>query len=185
MSGLTHDKNPRRLRRANTAAEKMIKVDHAGENGAVNIYRAQRFAASIRAPRLLPQLLEFQRHEEEHRQIFQTHLSEVGVRRCVSFHACGLGGFTLGFITGMIGPSAIAATTYAVEHVVLTHLQEQLDFLKLNDQRAHDCVQRIFADEKSHHDTAEAQIPSDGLLTKALITIVKTSTELVIRFGMR
>lgn len=185
MNGLTHHKNSRRLRRAASVAEKMIKVDHAGENGAVNIYRAQRFAASIRAPGLLPQLLEFQRHEEEHRDIFRTHLNEIGVRRCVSYHACGLGGFTLGIITGMIGPSAIAATTYAVEHVVLAHLQEQLEFLKSNDQRAHDSVERIFADETSHHDTAKAQIASDGPLTRTLIAVVKMSTELVIRFGMR
>lgn len=185
MNDLTHQGNSRRLRRAASTAEKMIKVDHAGENGAVNIYRAQRLAASVRAPHLLPQLLEFQRHEEEHRRIFQMHLNEIGVRRCISFHACGMGGFALGFITGMIGPSAVAATTYAVEHVVLAHLQEQLKFLKSKDQRAHDCVARIYADETSHHDTAEAQIASDGLLTRTLIAIVKASTELVIRFGMR
>ncbi|MBL6938793.1 MAG: demethoxyubiquinone hydroxylase family protein [Alphaproteobacteria bacterium] len=45
----------RRLRPAATVAEKMIKVDHAGENGAVNIYRAQRLVARIRAPSLLSQ----------------------------------------------------------------------------------------------------------------------------------
>ena len=185
MDGLTKNKTPAGLRRASTVAEKMIKVDHAGEHGAVNIYRAQRLVASIRAPNLLPQLLDFQRHEEEHRRIFQAHLNMIGVRQCVSFHACGVGGFTLGLITGVIGPSAIAATTYAVEHVVLSHLEEQLDFLRSNDQSAHDCVVRIYADEKSHHDTAEAQIISDGLLTRMLIAIVKASTELVIRFGMR
>ena len=66
------------MRAAKTVAEKMIKVDHTGENGAVNIYRAQRLAASIRARSLLPQLKEFQEHEEEHREIFLSliHISE-------------------------------------------------------------------------------------------------------------
>jgi ubiquinone biosynthesis monooxygenase Coq7 len=185
MNGYTHQANKQRLRRAASTAEKMIKVDHAGENGAVNIYRAQRLAASLRAPSLRPQLLDFQKHEEEHRRIFQTHLSEIGVRRCVSFHACGLGGFTLGLVTGIIGPSAIAATTYAVEHVVLTHLQEQMEFLKSDNQRAYDCVAQIYEDERSHHDTAASQIETHGPLTRILIAIVQASTELVIRFGMR
>jgi ubiquinone biosynthesis monooxygenase Coq7 len=185
MNAYTRRTNKKRLRRAASIAEKMIKVDHAGENGAVNIYRAQRLAASLRAPSLRPQLLEFQRHEEEHRRIFQTQLTEIGVRRCVSFHACGVGGFTLGLVTGIIGPSAIAATTYTVEHVVLAHLQEQMEFLKSDDQRAYDCVVQIYADEKSHHDTAASQIATHGPLTRALIAIVQASTELVIRFGMR
>lgn len=91
-------------RKAATIAEKMIKVDHAGENGAVNIYRGQALSAKLRAPRLLSQLKEFQEHEQEHRYIFCSHLDAVGVKRCASYHLCGLGGFTLGLVTGLIGP---------------------------------------------------------------------------------
>jgi len=91
----------------------------------------------------------------------------------------------LGFITGLIGPSAIAATTFAVEHVVLGHLEHQMNFLKDVDHAAYNCVNRIYADEKAHHDTAEQQIKSDGFLTRSLIEIVKFSTGQVIRFGMR
>lgn len=174
-----------RPRAAASIAEKMIKTDHAGENGAVNIYRAQRIAASIRARALLPQLAEFQKHEEEHRRVFGKHLQSIGVRRCISYHFCGVGGFVLGLMTGLIGPSAIAATTYAVEHVVLSHLEEQLEYLEGVNQPAHDCVSAIYADEKEHHDTAEHQIQSNGLLTRTLIRIVKFSTEQVIKIGMR
>ncbi len=41
----------------------MIKVDHAGESGAVNIYRAQYLVAQVRAPHLKANLKEFQNHE--------------------------------------------------------------------------------------------------------------------------
>ncbi len=176
---------PKLSRPAKTIAEKMIKVDHVGENGAVNIYRAQRLAASFRAKHLLPQLKHFQGHEEEHREIFRQQLASWGVRRCVSYHASGIGGFTLGFITGLIGPSAIAATTYAVESVVLSHLETQLEYLNGADKDAYHCVERIVVDEKAHHDTAEAQIQSNTILTRVLIGVVKFSTEQVIRFGMR
>jgi len=70
------------LRPAKSVAEKMIKVDHTGENGAVNIYRAQRIIAHIRAPHIIEQLKDFQSHEEEHRDIFSRRLTELGVRRC-------------------------------------------------------------------------------------------------------
>lgn len=172
-------------RRAATIAEKMIKVDHAGENGAVNIYRGQRLAAMARAPSLSKQLTEFQRHEEEHRTIFRNHLTKIGVRRCVSYHLCGAGGFVLGLITGMIGPTAIAATTFAVEHVVLRHLEEQLDYLQSAAPEARDCVNQIIEDERGHHDAAESKLGRDRWLTRGLIVVVQFCTEQVIRIGMR
>lgn len=174
-----------KLRPAGTVAEKMIKVDHAGENGAVNIYRAQRLVARLRAPPLLKQLAEFQQHEEEHRRIFQEHLARIGVRRCVSYHLSGIGGFSLGFVTGIIGPSAIAATTFAVEHVVLRHLEEQLEYLRSAAPDACGCVTQIYNDERAHHDAAQAALTRGRWLTRVLIAVVQFCTEQVIRIGMR
>ena len=176
---------PGKLRPAKTVAEKMIKVDHAGENGAVNIYRAQKLIARIRAPSLVRQLTEFQHHEEEHRAIFREYLASIGVRRCASYHFAGAGGFSLGFVTGLVGPSAIAATTFAVEHVVLRHLEEQLEYLKDASPEARDCVRRIHDDERAHHDTAQGQMSRKGWLTRVLIAVVQLCTETVIRIGMR
>lgn len=172
-------------RRAKTISEKMIKVDHTGENGAVNIYRAQRLTAQIRARHLLPQLVHFQEHEEEHRELFRNYLKDRDIRRCVSFHLSGIGGFVLGFATGLMGPNAIAATTYAVENVVLEHLEHQLDFLKTDNMDAFNVVSLIYEDEKSHHDAAKAQMHEGKLISRILVYIVKMSTEAVIRFGMR
>ncbi len=170
---------------AQTIAQKMIKVDHAGENGAVNIYRAQGLAAQIRTRSLLPQLREFQAHEMHHRTLFALYLKRQGVRRCVSYHMCGIGGFALGFVTGLIGPKAIYATTYAVENVVLKHLAHQLDYLKNNDAEAYDCVNEIYIDEQEHHDTAQSEVDPKNLMSRALIWVVKACTQGVIKFGMR
>jgi len=172
-------------RPASTIAEKMIKVDHAGENGAVNIYRAQLMIARVRSRHLIHQLDHNMRHEMEHRQIFRNHLSSSAIRRCRSYLACGIGGFALGLVTGCIGPSAIAATTYAVEKAVLEHLEIQLSYLKDEDEAAYRCVIRIVDDEKAHHDAAVAQLQADKMLTRVLVRIVRFSTEQVIRYGMR
>lgn len=173
------------LRPAQSTAEKMIKVDHAGENGAVNIYRAQYLVSRIRARRLLSDLKHFQEHEMEHRDLFSNFLSTNGIRPCVSYHLCGLGGWCLGFVTGIIGPSAIMATTYAVENVVLEHLEHQTEYLKDRNNDAFECVSAILKDEQEHHDHAFERFNKDGLLSKILVKIVKACTESVIRFGMR
>lgn len=172
-------------RPASTIAEKMIKVDHAGENGAVSIYRAQALVSRLLHPGLVTMLAENQRHEEQHRAIFAAHLQARGIRRCISYHACGLGGFAMGFATALMGQKAIHATTYAVEHVVLAHLETQMAYLRETDTEAMACVAQIHADEQAHHDAAEAGIGERYALTRALIATVRLCTEGVIRFGMR
>jgi len=56
------------MRPANTPSEKMIKVDHAGENRAVNIYRSQKLVSRLRVPSITAELADFQNHEESHRK---------------------------------------------------------------------------------------------------------------------
>lgn len=51
---------------------RILKVDHAGEQGAVNIYRAQILAARFTAPARVPELCEFKSHEEQHRVVLAT-----------------------------------------------------------------------------------------------------------------
>ncbi len=173
------------LRAASTLAEKMIKVDHAGENGAVNIYRAQAMVSRMLRPKLVSPLRENQRHEEHHRRIFADYLCARNIRRCISYHMCGIGGFALGFVTGVMGRKAIFATTYAVEHVVLAHLNHQMTYLREAEPQAFACVADIYADEKAHHDSAEVGMGAPDALTRSLIFIVRLCTEAVIRFGMR
>ncbi len=173
------------LRRAQTISEKMIKVDHVGENGAVHIYRAQRLVAIFSAPQMLAEIDRFISHEQAHRDIFKEYLAANHIRRCTSYHFGGIGGTILGFITGLLGPSAISATTFAVESVVLSHLEEQLHFLKTNDTQAYDCVTKIYSDEKEHLDIATKRLDESNKFTPILIHIVKISTEMVIKFGMR
>ena len=91
----------------------------------------------------------------------------------------------IGLVTGLIGPTAIAATTYAVENVVLAHLEKQLSFLETDSHDAFLAVKAIYDDEKEHHDHAKSQLGKNSILTKVIISIVRLSTECVIRFGMR
>ena len=168
-----------------THADRILKVNHAGEHGAVNIYRAQRLVCVWRDPGLKRQLEEFRAHEERHRDIFAAELARRGVHRCRSYGLCGLGGLLLGAITGICGRASIAAVTVAVERVVLRHLEMQLRELEGVDPEAHAAVAAILEDERAHHDSA-AQEPRQGIFWPRLIRpAVSAATEFVIWTGMR
>jgi ubiquinone biosynthesis monooxygenase Coq7 len=168
-----------------THADRVLKVNHAGEHGAVNIYRGQRLVCSWRDDALKRELEEFRSHEERHRDIFAAELARRGLHRCRSYHLCGLGGFLLGVTTGICGRASIAAVTVAVERVVLRHLEIQLRELDGVDPAAHAAVASILEDERTHHDRA-AQEPRQGIFWPRLIRpAVSAATELVIWAGMR
>jgi ubiquinone biosynthesis monooxygenase Coq7 len=69
---------------------RILKVNHAGENGAVQIYAGQIFVARLTARSLVEQLREFKAHEERHRAIFLSELQRRGTPRCRSYLLCGL-----------------------------------------------------------------------------------------------
>jgi len=167
------------------AGDRILKVNHAGENGAVHIYAAQVVLARFTAPSMVAELREFKQHEEGHRAIFAAELSRRAVRRCRSYHLCAVGGYLLGLITALFGRSAIAATTVAVEHVVLSHLQEQLQALAATDPAAAEAVSKILAEEQHHHDQSASHLVAGQFWPSVLRPIVSASTESVIWLGMR
>jgi ubiquinone biosynthesis monooxygenase Coq7 len=165
--------------------DRILKVDHAGEHGAVNIYRAQILMARWTAPQLAPLLRHFLDHELGHGALFRDRLLARGVQRCHSYLLCGAGGWMLGLLTDLLGPSAIAAATYAVESVVLQRLREQQRQLETTDPDAFDTVSRIMMEEQEHHDHGRDAMPSGAFWPPILTPIVRASTEAAIWLGMR
>jgi len=149
-----------RLKSGESLGDRVIKVNHAGEHGAINIYHWQRAIARW--------------------------LKRRGRSRCRSYHLCGLGGMGLGIVTGLLGAKAIHATTEAIERVVLRHLKEQLRVLGPSDPEAKSIIAQIVADEQAHHDIAAQHLSSKrGILERAIEAVVADSTEAVIWLGMK
>lgn len=164
---------------------RILKVNHAGENGAVNIYAGQILAARLTARYMVSELTDFKSHEEKHRAIFEAELLRRGRPRCRSYLLCGIGGFALGVITGLFGRRAIAATTVAVERVVLAHLTDQLNVLRGKDAAAVKAISAIVSDEQQHHDQSASHLQIGGFWPTVLSPLVAASTEAVIWVGMR
>lgn len=165
--------------------DRIIKVNHAGEHGAIGIYSGQILMARLTARHMIGELAEFRSHEQRHRAIFGGELHRRGQPRCRSYWLCGIGGFVLGAITGLLGANAIAATTVAVESVVLRHLDHQLATLSGKDPAAVHAISSIVAEERQHHDNSASHVRAGTFWPKVLTPIVSLSTEAVIRLGMR
>lgn len=173
-----------RLAAGETLGDRVLRVDHAGEHGAVCVYAAQRRLARWTAPAMLAQIDQFLAHEQRHRALFAAELARRGQRRCVSYRACAVLGTMLGTMTGLMGAQAIAATTVAIERVVLRHLIEQLAELATTDRAATAVIGQIVADEQQHHDDSARQLRG-GALQWVLNAGVGAVTEAVIWIGMR
>ena len=78
-----------RFKEGETLGDRILKVNHAGEHGAVNIYKGQRVACWWRDAELKAVLKELQSHEEMHRAIFAAELRRRGRRRCRSYRGIG------------------------------------------------------------------------------------------------
>jgi ubiquinone biosynthesis monooxygenase Coq7 len=166
-------------------AGRIMKVNHAGEHGAVNIYAGQIAAARLRASILLPELAEFKAHEERHRSIFARELKRRGLPRCRSYWLCGAGGYVLGFLTGLMGVRSIATATVAVERVVLRHLRQQLVDIGATDPDATAAISAILSEEQQHHDQAAVHIRRVGVIDRMIGSVISAATESVIWIGMR
>jgi len=166
--------------------KKILKVNHAGEFGAVNIYRSQLFISKLFMKDLAPQIEDFLADEKRHLNIFWTEIQRRKGVKCKSYWLCGIGGFFMGFISALFGRRGIMACTWAVESVVVEHLHNQILFLKKkSDREALEAVEAILKDEENHRDVGLHEGGADNILYKPLRFAISTFTEAVIRFGMR
>ncbi|MGK5040947.1 demethoxyubiquinone hydroxylase family protein [Janthinobacterium sp. GB1R12] len=170
---------------ANTQfSNRAMKVNHAGEQGAIGIYTGQIFVARLTASHLVPELRAFRAHEREHRTLFHDVLERRGLPRCRSYSLCAAGGYALGIATGLCGARAISLTTVAVERVVLQHLRHQLTMLSDDDDAA-GAIKAILKDEQEHHEQALIHAQGSGMFGRMLSAVVSGATESVIWLGMR
>jgi 3-demethoxyubiquinol 3-hydroxylase len=166
-------------------AKKILKVNHAGEFGAINIYRAQILVARLVKREYVSLLEAFMADEQRHLNVFWQEIQRRNGVRCKSYWLCGLGGWFMGFLSSLFGKAGMMACTWAVESVVVNHLYHQLAYLKeKGDLAAYSVVHSILEDEENHRNIGYAE-SSKGFLFVPFRWMVSAFTEAVIRIGMR
>ena len=159
----------------------ILRVDHAGEHGAIRIYRAQIAAARRIAPDIVPQLEEALADERRHCATFETALRKRGERSCNLLSLWGVGGTVLGFSTALLGREAILVCTEAVERTVHRHMDEQVAWLASREAGLATVIGAIREEEVAHLDRAGgARSGSSTTWLRALDRIVAAATELLV-----
>ncbi|MCB1563176.1 MAG: demethoxyubiquinone hydroxylase family protein [Alphaproteobacteria bacterium] len=159
---------------------RILKVNHAGELGAIRIYQAQILLARILYPDIAAKLEELLAHEKEHCRIFRQEMRPRAARPCRASFLWSLGGFILGSATALMGRSMIMVCTEAVEETVHRHLEDQLWFLEQRDPVLYTVIVAIQKQEHEHLEFAKSHIMRKGFAARSVEWIVRGSTEIVI-----
>jgi ubiquinone biosynthesis monooxygenase Coq7 len=161
------------------AARRIIKVNHAGEFGAIRIYRAQIFVARFLFRDMKPFLSRTLRHEINHCEKFREAMIFRGVRPCRTMWVWSRGGYILGFVTALMGRNMIMVCTEAVEDAVHRHMNEQIDFLKNRDDDLGKIIEGIQAEELEHLHYARERVKHNGF-TRAISRFIGGAVEVLI-----
>jgi ubiquinone biosynthesis monooxygenase Coq7 len=152
----------------------MLRVDHAGEYGAVQIYRGQRavFDRLAHKRAAADALRRMEEGEAAHLEAFDALLAQHGVRPTLLQPVWTAAGFALGAATALLGETAAMAATEAVEDVIEKHYAAQAEELSDAEPELAATIRAFREDELAHKETAEAmgarEAPGRSLL-KALI----------------
>lgn len=163
----------------------MIRVDHAGEFGAVQIYRGQkavfeRIAGKQHAARLIA---EMEAGEQEHLETFDRLIAERNVRPTLMAPVWRIAGFGLGAATALMGEKAAHACTEAVEEVIEKHYARQSEALEGVDEDLRELVDRFREEELAHRDTAVEQGAHGALGYPVLSALIKLGCRVAIRIS--
>jgi ubiquinone biosynthesis monooxygenase Coq7 len=159
---------------------RILKVNHAGEYGAIRIYRAQIFIARRRYPDVLPFLEETLSHEINHCSLFLGAMPERLARPCRIMALWGNGGLILGLLTALFGRQGIWICTAAVEAAVHRHLEDQLLFLRNRDPDLYALIKTIQGEELMHLSHAEERVVAKALWARLLSAFISMSTDVAI-----
>jgi ubiquinone biosynthesis monooxygenase Coq7 len=162
------------------AIARIVKVNHAGEYGAIRIYTAQIAVAARLCPDAVPALSRMLAHEREHCAAFQAAMPARDARPCRIMKLWSCGGWLLGFLMALLGRQGIWACTAAVEAAVHRHLDDQLRFLAERDRQLHQVIASIREEELSHLRHAENNLRSPGPLLRGLRLAISHMTDALI-----
>ena len=132
--------------------EKYIRVNHAGERAAQQIYRGQ--LVVLGKHDMGDEIRHMMEQEVEHLETFDTLINERKVRPSFLDPVWGAAGFTLGLVTAAMGPKAAMACTIAVEEVIGEHYQKQAENLGSDEASLKKTIERFRDEELEHRDIA-------------------------------
>lgn len=164
--------------------QRMIRVNQAGEQGAVQIYKGQlAVLGRSGSASILEHMLE---QEIEHLEKFSSMLSARKVRPTVLSPLWSALGFAMGAGTALMGKKAAMACTVAVEEVIDEHYAAQEVILEDNkDPELKALITKCREEENEHKETGLAHGAEQALGYPVLKSVIKAGSRLAIWLSTR
>ena len=170
------------MKKTDRKVEEFIRVDHAGERGAVKIYEGQLLALNtiVKNDNLKKTIEDMKEHEVEHCQFFENEIKKRNIKPTKLLPLWDLMGITLGFGTAMLGKKAAMLCTASVEEVIDGHYKDQTYKLKEDEEELKRKIMKFRQDELDHKDIAYDNGATKKGLFGVLDKVIKTSSRIAI-----
>jgi len=165
--------------------EEFIRVDHAGERGAVKIYEGQLLALNtfVKDENLKKIIEEMKIHEKEHCDFFETEIKKRNITPTKFLPLWDLMGVGLGFGSTLLGKKAAMLCTASVEEVIDKHYLDQIKQLDKNETKLKNKIIKFRQDELNHKDIAYEKGATKKGLYSLLDKIIKTGSKIAINIS--
>ena len=165
--------------------EEFIRVDHAGERGAVKIYEGQLLALNtlIKDENLKKTIEEMKVHEKEHCDFFEKEIKKRKIKPTKFLPLWDLLGVSLGFGSTLLGKKAAMLCTASVEEVIDKHYQSQIDQLDSNEKELKKNIIKFREDELHHKDIAYEKGATKKGIYSIMDKIIKTGSKIAINIS--
>ena len=165
--------------------EEFIRVDHAGERGAIKIYEGQLLALNtiVRNDDLKKKIEEMQIHEKEHSNYFEKEIKKRNIEPTKFLPLWDLLGVGLGFGSTLMGKKAAMLCTASVEEVIDEHYQNQINHLENDEKELKIKIVKFRDDELHHKDIAYKEGATKEGFYSIMDKIIKTGSKIAIRIS--
>ncbi len=162
--------------------EEIIRVDHAGERGAIKIYEGQLLALNTikQNESLKSKIEEMKEHEEEHLKYFEKEIQKRKIKPTFFLPLWDIMGVALGFGTALLGKKATMLCTASVEEVIEDHYESQLKKLGNDEMELKAKIEKFKGDETNHKNIAYESGAKNNGLYGAMDKIIKTGSRIAI-----
>jgi ubiquinone biosynthesis monooxygenase Coq7 len=165
--------------------EEFIRVDHAGERGAVKIYEGQLLALNtlVKDEKLKKTIEEMKVHEKEHCEFFEKEIKKRNIKPTKLLPLWDLLGVTLGFGSTLLGKKVAMLCTASVEEVIDKHYQNQIDQLDKSEKELKNRIIKFREDELHHKDIAYEKGATKKGCYSILDKVIKTGSKIAINIS--
>tara|TARA_B100001142_G_C14255677_1_gene625016 strand:+ start:129 stop:662 length:534 start_codon:yes stop_codon:yes gene_type:complete len=165
--------------------DEFIRVDHAGERGAIKIYEGQLLALNtiIKNDNLKKIIEEMKEHEKEHCDYFENEIKKRNIKPTKFLPLWDLFGVGLGFGSTILGKKAAMLCTASVEEVIQEHYANQINQLKPNEKKLKEKIIKFRKDELKHKDIAYDEGATKKGAYSIMDKIIKVGSKIAINIS--